>query len=265
MINDLVGKKVKSLKTNEVGVITNAVNTTGNNLCNDYDINVTIEYPSCTKQMTLLYCLNKGILKLEEDFDFTSIKEDLRIMKEDDDNMKAIQEEQNKKRKLAIKAAEEAKAAEEKYKKKVAKTLEKVNSLSKERLSKSSNLYYALGWLAKHTGSINAKMPDYLEDWFVKNFGDVPRSVSDGRKTSSGGYAWQWSYSFSLTLTKMKDTEIPAYLNDYVKANRIQSVSFIWSLVDDYGFNFGKGVNIEEIRSKIPTDNLQDFDLGFSA
>lgn len=107
-------------------------------------------------------------------------------------------------------------------------------------------------------------MPDYLEDWFVKNFGDAPRSVSDGRKTSSGGYAWQWSYSFSLTLTKMKDTEIPAYLNDYVKANRIQSVSFIWSLVDDYGFNFGKGVNVEEIRSKIPTDNLQDFDLGFS-
>ena len=44
----------------------------------------------------------------------------------------------------------------------------------------------------------------------------------------------------------------------------IDSVAFVWDLIKNYGFQFGKVQNLEEIRGCIPAENLADFDRGFA-
>ena len=136
---------------------------------------------------------------------------------------------------------------------------------SKSNITKADEFYYALGWVAKHVGTITAKMPDYLEPAFIKHFGDVEHTTVDSTKVGPAGFTSQWHLSMEASLVKAK--EIPAMLNDFLSQNgkKISKTSFVWDLVDKYGFKFGKKQETLDIMRCIPIEYMPAFNKGFQA
>jgi len=134
-------------------------------------------------------------------------------------------------------------------------------------LTGDNDFYVALGYLAAHTKKISARLPDYLGNWFVKNFGETEKYLVDSSKRTSGGYSMQWSLTFRLTLDT--NNNIPVYLQQYLtqqekKTKHIAATAFVFSLVRDYGFKFGTKQDIDEILKHIPESQLTAFNLGYT-
>ena len=145
--------------------------------------------------------------------------------------------------------------------------LEKFRELlaTKKSLSFSDEFYYSLGWLAKHSGTVKAVVPDICEAEFVQYFGtEVPFTKTE-YKVGPGGWISQWGKSFTASLVKAKT--IPAYLEQYLNPKRTQVTNseYIKDLVDNYGFQFGKAQNVEAIRKSVPAEYLPHFEAGFAA
>lgn len=145
--------------------------------------------------------------------------------------------------------------------------LEKFKELlaTKKSLSFSDEFYYTLGWLAKHSGTVKAIVPDICEAEFVQYFGtEVPFTKTE-YKVGPGGWISQWGKSFTASLIKVKT--IPAYLEQYLNPKRTQVTNseYIKDLVDNYGFQFGKEQNVEAIRKSVPAEYLPHFEAGFAA
>lgn len=178
---------------------------------------------------------------------------------------KAKREAEIEAREAAKKAKAEAQKAEafEQKKKRDIKDFEEKLKLSKP-MSIASEFYISLGWLAKHTGTISAALPDYLESTFVSHFGDVPRRVVDSQKKGPAGWTSQWASSFALSLKK--PDIIPAMFEQYLNPSRkaLTDTSFVWELVDNYGFRFGKTQDLEAIRGCVPSDYISEFELGLA-
>ena len=171
----------------------------------------------------------------------------------------------------AEKEAVKARKAEASYEAKKKKALADFDSMSekvKAEASVDSDFYYTLGWLANHIGTITAILPDYLGPAFEKYFGfETPKTLVDSKAKTSGGFAKQWSWEFKCTLKKLSDTVVPTYIteitSDYTKG--IHNTSFIWNLVENYGFQFGKTQNVDEISNHIPAEYLTSFNEGFNS
>jgi hypothetical protein len=144
------------------------------------------------------------------------------------------------------------------------KEFEKLVS-SNAKITKADEFYFALGWVAKHVGTITAKMPDYLESAFVKHFGDVEHTVVDSTKVGPAGFTSQWHLSMEASLVKAK--EIPAILNDFLSQNgkKLSKTSFVWDLVDKYGFKFGKKQDTLDIMRCVPIEYVPMFNAGMAA
>lgn len=145
--------------------------------------------------------------------------------------------------------------------------LEKFRELlaTKKPLSLSDEFYYSLGWLAKHSGTVKAVVPDICEAEFVQYFGtEVPFTKTE-YKVGPGGWISQWGKSFTASLVKTKT--IPAYLEQYLNPKRTQVTNseYIKDLVDNYGFQFGKAQNVEAIRQSVPAEYLPHFEAGYAA
>ena len=176
---------------------------------------------------------------------------------------KAVEDEQcrqkeeaklEQKRKDNEKKLEGMKAqAEKEFKKLAEQSVESV---------KTADFYYALGWLSKHVGTITAKMPDYLEPAFIKHFGDVEHTAVDSTKVGPAGFTSQWHLSMEASLVKANN--IPALLNEYLSQNgkKVSKTSFVWDLVDKYGFKFGKKQDQLEIMNHVPVNYLPMFHAG---
>ena len=170
----------------------------------------------------------------------------------------------------AEKKAKAAKKAEEQYEKTKAKSIRDFEELTQivNPKSEADEFYFSLGWLAKHIGTITAILPDYLSAAFEQHFGvDTPKTLVDGRAKTSGGYAKQWSWEFKCTIKKLKETTVPAYIlnvtTDFSKG--IHNTSFLWDLVENYGFQFGKTQDIEKIKACVPAKYASFFEAGFAA
>jgi hypothetical protein len=133
------------------------------------------------------------------------------------------------------------------------------------KITKEAEFYYVLGWLSKHVGTITAKMPDYLEQAFIKHFGDVEHTAVDSTKVGPAGYTSQWHLSMEASLKKAE--QIPAMLNDFLSQNgkKVSKTSFVWDLVDKYGFKFGKKQDQLEILNHVPVNYLSMFHAGTTA
>ena len=165
------------------------------------------------------------------------------------------------------KKAEEEKKNEEKYQKQRAKALRDFETRTQtlSSVNPTDEFYYSLGWLAKHAGAVSAVLPDYLADAFVKHFGnETPCRIVDSRKRSPAGWQQQWSWSFTAALKK--PGVIPALIAQHLNTtgNKVSDTSFIWDLVDNYGFQFGKTQDIEKIRSHVPAGCLASFEAGLA-
>jgi hypothetical protein len=166
----------------------------------------------------------------------------------------------------AKKKAAEDKKNEEKYeatKAKMLKDFEAITSADRP-VEVANEFYYSLGWLAKHIGTVTARLPDYLEPSFTKYFGDVPRYVFDSKKKSPSGWTYQWAMALSATIKKAGT--IPATLEAYLNPTRkaLSDTGFVWDLVDNYGFQFGKKQDIDKIRSHVPSDCIASFEAGLA-
>ena len=140
------------------------------------------------------------------------------------------------------------------------------NSLvDREKVTESEEFYWTLGWLASHVGTLTAKMPDFLEASFVKHFGDVERTTVDSTKVGPAGYTSQWRLSMEASLVKAK--EIPVTLTQYLNptGKKLSKTSFIWKLVDDFGFKFGKKQDTLDIMRCVPIEYVLIFNEGLKA
>ena len=173
--------------------------------------------------------------------------------------------------KAAIKKAEADKKAEARYerlKEKSLKDFETLQNRPREALTKADEFYYALGWLAKHMGSLTAILPDYLGSAFEKHFGsEAPKTLIDGRAKTSGGYAKQWSWEFKCTIKKLRETAVPACIQNVTTdfSKGIHNTSFLWDLVENYGFQFGKKQDESKIRATVPVQYIDMFEAGLAA
>ena len=171
--------------------------------------------------------------------------------------------------KEAAKKAEQLKKAEANYarlKEKSIKDFEELTQRAKQVITKTDEFYYALGWLAANAKNVSAVLPDYLDAAFVKYFGEeAPHRVVDSTKRSPAGWQQQWSWAFKVSL-KNPDA-IPAMLNQYVGATgkEITKTSFVWDLVADYGFKFGKKQDTLDIMRCVPIEYVPMFNAGLEA
>lgn len=180
-----------------------------------------------------------------------------------------VVEDDRRRQKEEKKKAEQLKKAEAKnktLKEKAIKDFEALTQQAKKAVAQQDEFYYALGWLAKHVGSVSAVLPDYLEGAFVKYFGDeAPRRVVDSNKRTVNGNSMQWTFGFTATLRKAEN--IPAMLNQYLgyTGKAIANTSFIWDLVTDYGFKFGKKQDTLDIMRCVPIQYVPMFNEGLKA
>jgi hypothetical protein len=181
------------------------------------------------------------------------------------------QEEAKCRAKAEQKKADQLKKAEANYERLKEKSIQDFEELTqrvKQPITKADEFYYALGWLAAHVGSITAKLPDYLGPAFEKYFGaEAPKTLVDARARTSGGYAKQWSWEFVCTIKKLKESTVPACLQtvttDFSKG--IHNTAFIWDLVSNYGFKFGKKQDTLEIMRCVPIEYVPMFNEGLKA
>jgi hypothetical protein len=170
--------------------------------------------------------------------------------------------------KKAAKEAEATKKAEKAFeakKQKACQEFEEMSAKVKSFIDPTESFYYSLGWLAKKATNISATLPDYLSDAFEKYFGtETPKNIVDSSKRTSGGFAYQWSWGFKASFKKTDD--FPEALAEYVAPthNAVTSTSFIWDLVENYGFQFGKKQDVDQIKSNIPDNYKSVFEAGFA-
>ena len=168
----------------------------------------------------------------------------------------------------AKKKAEEERKAELKFQKLKEKALADFDRLANREkpTTYEDEFYYALGWLASHTGTISAALPDYLASAFAKYFGsEAPCRIVDSKKRTAGGWQAQWSWAFKMSLKKSES--MPIILTKYLnpKGDAIANTSFVWDLVEDFGFQFGKKQNTDKILENIPVEFVGMFQSGLNA
>ena len=194
----------------------------------------------------------------------TAFKEDYETRAQAKRDAKRLEFEQAM---TAEKKAEADKKAEAKYQATKAKAIKAFEALTESVSPKSTadEFYYSLGWLAKHVGSVSARLPDYLSEAFTRHFGqDAVHTSVDSRKKTVNGNSMQWTFGFTATLRKPEN--IPATITTHLGATgkQIADTSFIWDLVDNYGFKFGKTQDLDKIRSCVPASFIPSFEAGLA-
>lgn len=188
-------------------------------------------------------------------------------------NLTAAHDEYEKQVRIAQQeAAQKAlaeKKAEAKRQQRVAKVIKDFEAMqNRERISDTpaDKFYYAIGWLANHVGTVSATLPDYLSEAFKKCFGaETKHTAVDSNKRTVNGHAMQYTFSFKANLRNAEN--VPVILEQYLGSTgkNIASTSFIWDLVDNYGFQFGKKQDLDKIKSTIPATYMNIFEAGLAA
>lgn len=233
----------------------------------EYGLTVVVEFEVGTKSFDLKTIYNNKNVSFEKEdivvevLSIITTCEDMRLQQ-----LNQIQ--------LKLKADEDKRLEEEKKKREELKNeARKEKALAKLNTAKPESLYSItkepatqlelVGWMAKHVKSIKAAMPDYMESWFVSTFGDVLRTVVDSKKRTTGGFPMQWGLSMAINF----DKEVPDLLKSKATSQnkcKIDNLGFVWNLIDNYGFKFGKEQDLDEIMKNLSTDELEAFTKGMA-
>ena len=248
------------------GKITKAEGATLENLI------VEVTFAECTKRYSLMHILtNTRFVKLVDSIDIENVWS--LAFELHTDLTTAYRSYEQSARLLAIEAEKKVEAdkkAEEKYQRLRTKAIKDFDELINKPTiqSETNDFYFALGWLAKHIGSMTAILPDYLGSAFERHFGiETPKTLVDSRAKTSGGYAKQWSWEFKCSIKKLKDTVVPACIQNVTTdfSKGIHNTAFLWDLIDNYGFQFGKEQDIDKIAETIPAKYMSSFNQGLIA
>lgn len=177
-----------------------------------------------------------------------------------------LEEERRQKEKLEAAAAKFQKAKMSAIKEFDLMLAQQESSMPKTEVD---DFYYSLGWIVKHLNRVHAAVPDYLYSKFEKHFGNEAEPYIykvDTSKRTSGGYRYQWTLGLRMNFSVKNITPAPAYLDSYYNSKycSIMNTSFVWDLIDKYGFQFGKKQDIEVIKSHIPADFVKFFEAGLN-
>ena len=267
---ELVSLLVDQLKDTEVDCSTFGTGTVIQS-CGETleDMFIDISFGETTKSFSLKHAMTNTFVKFAD----ADVNEALNAAYELHADLTANYKELNYAADL-IKREEEKKAeadkrAEAKYQKQREKALRDFETLTtrpKTVVTLADEFYYTLGWIVKHAGTISAILPDYLEGAFTKHFGpDTGCKIVNSKHRSPAGWQSQWSWSFKITLKKIDSVPsiIVPHLNPAGKA--ITNTSFVWDLIDDYGFQFGKKQDVDKIKQNVPTEYLDSFEAGLTA
>lgn len=256
----IVSTKLVGQTVNKNGVDGKIVKVLGFSNTVDFgDISIEVDFNNSLKQLILFKALEHGMTISTEVDDLKSLVDAVTAQRlEEKSNYEKEQEELYQK----AKAEREAQKAQERQSKLLQRKLTNLYNLGYDVFSETTDTYKALGWLAKHTNSIVATIPEYADKWFNKTFGDMEHTVVPNDKKTSGGYAMKFNVSFSLSTNATSEF---ALLNKVLKNKKINNTQFIFTLVDRYGFTFGKSAqNIDEIKSNIPNEYVVDFEKGLA-
>ena len=249
------------------------------NPAKEHDYKVDIDFNGATKTFCLMFAIEKGAITLEGTL--------LDLLKEYMSSFQAILEERSRQLKIEaekqaeehrkleeLRAAQKAEAEKlekekkeaEKFEKRKADAIKKFSDLCRQaKMSKVSvdDEDFILGWLAKHVTRISAEIPDFLENYFVAQFGaNAPKTVVSTAMKSSGGFTKKWSLSCTVHVDDLA-TMPPVLQEVFKKSKTVNNTSFALKLIYDYGFNFGKEQDISQIKSM--SSDQKAFDLGYSA
>lgn len=134
--------------------------------------------------------------------------------------------------------------------------------------SATGEFYFCLGWLAKYVGKISATIPDYLLSYFQKQFGtDYIPNIVDSKKLTLNGDPMKWGLSMQAGIPKKVQDTVPAFIAQYLNKTKTQitSTSFLWDLIDTYGFQFGDTQDIDQIKATIPDNCIEPFENGYAS
>lgn len=236
---------------------------------NANSLSVTIDFESVSKMFALKSLLDLKLLEMPPELEAAVVEAQSVFFT----NYKAVEAEKRESIRLAQEKAKqevEEKKREEKYQASKAKMIKEFETFAKtERpISAVGEFYYNLGWIAKNCGTFACALPDYLLPYFQKQFGvEYVPHVVDSRKRTVNGYAMQWTISMTASIKTKSLDKIPAFLTQYLNktGTSIANTAFIWDLVTNYGFKFGKTQDIDQIRSTIPAYCITYFETGYAA
>jgi hypothetical protein len=232
------------------------------------DAIIDVEFEECIKRFSLNHVIvNAKFIKFKNSVITDAYNKMFKVHTELTKSFRELMEVARRAKIEADKKAEAEKKAEIKYQKQkenIIKSFEDMQNRTVDTSVQTNDFYFALGWLAKHIGTISATMPDYLSDSFKKQFGnDASHTVVDSKKRTTNGNSMQWTFAFKATLRKIEN--IPSSLFQYISSTgkAIADTAFIWDLVDNYGFKFGKKQDVEKIKNMIPSHCIPSFEAGF--
>ena len=237
------------------------------------NIIVDIQFASITKKFSLAHIITvANFVSFEDAVEIGVIWDDaMTVHTELAQQLRTIEYLERQQAYEAQKQAEADKKAAAKYEAAKAKAIRDFEKLAVAEMptNTTEEFYYALGWLANNTGTFAAALPDYLLSYFEKHFGtDAKPAVVDSKKRTVNGYAMQWALSMKAPIKKKALDLVPSYLTPYLgkSGNAITDTAFVWDLVDNYGFQFGKKQqDLAKIRSCVPSDFVSFFEAGLKA
>jgi hypothetical protein len=236
---------------------------------NNFNILADFAFADETKKLALNVLLKNGLIQIDDYESFEILANFITDCLELQAEVKTVYRDRVSAKFEADRQAKELAKQEAKRKATMEKNIHDFEVLTRQDRTKcaTGEFYYALGWLAKHCGVITAKLPDYLGKSFESYFGsDVPKTLVDTSGKTSGGFAKQWSWEFVCSIKKAKDLEVPPIIRDTTSdiTKGIHNTSFVWDLVANYGFQFGKTQDLEKIRESIPVHCLEYFEKGYA-
>jgi hypothetical protein len=185
-------------------------------------------------------------------------------------DIRALSKERTTARLEAEKQAQELAKQEAKRQERMNKAIQNFETEQRKTRTTSATgeFYFCLGWLAKYVGKISATIPDYLLTYFQKQFGtDYVPNVVDSKKLTFNGDPMKWGLSMQAGIPKKVQDTVPAFIAQYLNKARTQitSTSFIWDLIDTYGFQFGDTQDIDQIKATIPDHCIEPFENGYAS
>lgn len=228
----------------------------------------TIDFGIGSKMFAVEAILGNRLVEMPEELK-AEVLEAQTAFKSDYDDVQKAMREANRLAYEKKKQEEEEKKLEAKYQASKAKMIKEFENLTKREkiMNATEEFYYSLGWIANNCGAFACSLPDYLLPYFQSQFGtDYEPHAVDSRKRTVNGYAMQWAISMTVNIKKKSLDKIPAVLTEHLSksGNAIADTAFIWDLVSNYGFKFGKTQDIDQIRATIPTDYITAFEEGYA-
>ena len=240
-------------------------------ICNESSLQLlaTVEInPELTKKLSLNVLLANGLIEVIDPVK-PILDEYIAAFTEIQKEVYEVQYERTTTKFEADQQAKEEAKKEAKYQAAKEKAIQDFEVMTKKDKSTNATgeFYYNLGWLAKNVGTISAALPDYLLKYFENHFGtEAKPTVVDSRKRTVNGYPIQWALSMKASVPKKVVDSIPPFLKQYLNptGNALTNTTFIWDLVENYGFQFGRKQDVEKIRAAVPDFLLEYFEKGFT-